>query len=219
MTHFMHLWYDDWWTPKKGDYPLPCQSIESLTYDYTETKGNSHHKPSRFMVLVHFPNLKYRQIAHVQEYDIESLVGNIGGYIGLFLEYSLMNFPRFVMTLLGIIRKKLVPSVQKISRTNTLKRNNTLSPQHQRSNGIVNSELTVDSNQGHLNLQKNTPDTYLKSTRSQPITFLRRIDEVESQTIGGSEYNHYDKSISPESSIRKVRVTGWSNSLQTPHYI
>ena len=112
-----------------------------------------------------------------------------------------------------------MPSVHKISRTNTLIPTKTVSPQHQRSNGIVNSELTVDSNQAHLNLQKNTPETYLKSTRSQPITFLRRIDEVESQTVGDSEYNHSDKSISPESSIRKVRVTGWSNSLQTPHYI
>ena len=116
MTHFMHLWYDDWWAPKKGDYPLPCHSIESLTYDYTETKGISHHKPSRFMVLVHFPNLKYRQIAHVQEYDIESLVGNIGGYIGLFLGYSLMNCPTIVVTWFKIIRNKLVPSVKKNKR-------------------------------------------------------------------------------------------------------
>ena len=71
---------------------------------------------SRFMVIVHFPNLKYRQIEHVQEYDVESLVGNIGGYIGLFLGYSLINFPRFIISLLDIIRKKLVPIMQKNKR-------------------------------------------------------------------------------------------------------
>ena len=75
----MHLYYDDWLTPKKGNYPLPCQSIESLTYDYSETKGVDKSQEPRFMVIVHFPNLKYRQIEHVQEYDFESLVGNIGG--------------------------------------------------------------------------------------------------------------------------------------------
>ena len=96
MTHFMDLWYDDWWSPKKGDYPLPCQSIESLTYDYTETKGISHHNPSRFMVLVHFPNLKYRQIAHVQEYDIESLVGEIGGTFSMFLGFCGLNVIRYM---------------------------------------------------------------------------------------------------------------------------
>ena len=96
MRYFMHLYYDDWWTPKKGNYPLPCQSIESLTYDYSETKGVDNNEQSRFMVIVHFPNLKYRQIAHVQEYDVESLVGNIGGYIGLFLGYALVKFPRLI---------------------------------------------------------------------------------------------------------------------------
>ena len=205
----MDLWYDDWWTPKKGDYPLPCHSIESLTYDYTETKGISHHNPSRFMVLVHFPNLKYRQIAHVQEYDIESLVGNIGGYIGLFLGYSLINFPRFIITLLGVVRKKLVPSVKKIKRND--------SSQFQLNNGVPKCEVTVDSSLVHPT-ETNTED--LKNIRANPpITFLRSVDEVESQMAEGSECNVSDKSISPESSIRKVRVTGWNNSLQTPHYI
>ena len=211
MTHFMDLWYDDWWTPKKGDYPLPCHSIESLTYEYTETKGISHHNPSRFMVLVHFPNLKYRQIAHVQEYDIESLVGNIGGYIGLFLGYSLINFPRFIITLLVVVRKKLVPNGKKIKRND--------SSQFQQSNGVAKCELTVDSSLDHPT-ETNNQETYLKNITTNPaITFLRRIDEVESQTVDGSESHTSNKSISPESSIRKVRVTGWNNSLQTPHYI
>ena len=119
MPHFMHLWYDDWWMPKKGDYPLPCKSIESLNYDYSETKGISQDNPSKFMVLVHFPNLKYRQITHVQEYDTESLVGNIGGYIGLFLGYSRINFPRFFIKLLEVVQKDSVPSVKKIKRNDT----------------------------------------------------------------------------------------------------
>ena len=95
---------DDFGSPKKGTYPLPCQVIENLMYDYTEESGIDSRPESRFMILVNFPNLKYREITHVQEYDVESMMGNIGGYIGLFLGYSLLQFPLFLTTVYN--RKK-----------------------------------------------------------------------------------------------------------------
>ena len=63
---------------KKKRYLPPCQNIENLSYDYSEKRGIDSEAESRFMVLVHFPNRKYRQITHVQEYDIENMLGNIG---------------------------------------------------------------------------------------------------------------------------------------------
>ena len=79
MQRLTDLLYDDWRSPKKGTHPLPCQAIENLNYDYTEKSGIDSRSESRFMVMVHFPNRKYKQITHVQEYDIARLVGNIGG--------------------------------------------------------------------------------------------------------------------------------------------
>ena len=79
MQRLTDLLFDDWRSPKKATYPLPCQAIEILNYDYSEKSGIDSRSESRFMVMVHFPNLKYRQITHVQEYDIESMVGNILG--------------------------------------------------------------------------------------------------------------------------------------------
>ena len=96
-----------------------------------------------------------------------------------------------------------------------IKRND--SSQFQQNNGVAKCELTVDSSFVHPT-EINHQETYLKNiTNNPPVTFLRRIEEVESQTV--EETHISDKSISPESSIRKVRVTGWNNSLQTPHYI
>lgn len=214
----MHLYYDDWWTPKKGNYPLPCQSIESLTYDYSETKGVDNNEQSRFMVIVHFPNLKYRQIAHVQEYDVESLVGNIGGYIGLFLGYSLINFPRFIISLLDIFRKKLVPTIRKKKG----KKNCSIS--HTQSPSINPNETSEIKNVDSVTIdnQTRTPILDLKNVRNELIAVVRKIDgEVEfgASPNGSTDYFSDERSVSPRSPIRKVRITEWNNQAQTPRYI
>ena len=100
MKKFMRLYYDNWTTPKKGDYPEPCYSIEGLTYGYSERRGMGYNlTQSSFMILVHFPNFPsfvYLQTVQVQAYDFERLVGNIGGYIGLFLGYSFLQIPHLM---------------------------------------------------------------------------------------------------------------------------
>ena len=225
MRYFMHLYYDDWLTPKKGNYPLPCQSIESLTYDYSETKGVDKSQESRFMVIVHFPNLKYRQIEHVQEYDFESLVGNIGGYIGLFLGYSLINFPRFIISLLHIIRKKLVPIMQKKKREKRTQKRSLTYTQSPCVNPIEESEVNnVESvtlhNQNNTKVN-NTPIPDLKNIRDDSIAVVRnKDDEVPFQTSpnGCTDYFSDERSITPRSPIRKVRITKWNNQAQTPRY-
>ena len=169
----MDLWHDDWWIPKKGDYPLPCNSIESLTYDYTEKKGISHHNQSRLMILVHFPNLKYRQITHVQEYDVESLVGNVGGYIGLFLGYTLLHFPKFVISMFHIVKNKIVPGVQEVRR-------NTLRPKpstRTERNEIraMRSEDSVD-NQSHDN-------SSLSDVKKQLHELTQRIKKISPNEV------------------------------------
>ena len=180
----MHLYYDDWLTPKKGTYPLPCQSIESLTYDYSETKGVDKSQESRFMVIVHFPNLKYRQIEHVQEYDLESLLGNIGGYIGLFLGYSLINFPKFICDLRNIIRKKMVPKNKKKNKKKNKREKRTQKrslscTQSPRINAIEASEVNnVESailNNNNVTMVNNTPILDLKNVGSD-LEAVRKIE-------------------------------------------
>jgi hypothetical protein len=43
-----------------------------------------------------FQNPNYREIVHVQSFNIESWIGNAGGYIGLFLGVALWQIPEFI---------------------------------------------------------------------------------------------------------------------------
>ena len=179
----MYLYYDDWWTPKKGEYPLPCQTIENLSYEYTEKSGYDARNQSRFMVLVHYPNLKYRQIAHVQEYDVESLFGNIGGYIGLFLGYSIINFPRFVISSFDIIRKKLLPGVNR-KRRSTVYRKSLSMP----SSAFETIEEPYITN-------RNVQYKNLKDMKNEMIGMVRNIEKLEAQMKSGDGGLHNKNAI------------------------
>ena len=42
----------------------------------------------------------------MRAYDIGSLVGDVGGYIGLFLGYALLNLPKFLRVLVNFGRDR-----------------------------------------------------------------------------------------------------------------
>ena len=65
--------------------PVPCQEMSQLAFDFTsefELPGYD-----EFPIIIVFPD-KIRAITQSQAIDIHSLIGNIGGYIGLFLGKS-----------------------------------------------------------------------------------------------------------------------------------
>ena len=200
MRQLMYLYYDDWWTPKKGEYPLPCQTIENLSYEYTENSGHDARNQSRFMVLVHYPNLKYRQIAHVQEYDVENLFGNIGGYIGLFLGYSLINFPRFVISSFDIIRKKLLPGLNR-KRRNTVYRKPIMMP-----------GAALDISESHI-ASRITQYRNLNDMKNEMIGMVRNIEDLEAQVECPDNGLHIENSASSDRSWKKVQISAWSTAM------
>ena len=219
MRMLTDLLHDDFGSPKKGTYPLPCQVIENLMYDYTEESGIDSRPESRFMILVNFPNLKYREITHVQEYDVESLVGNVGGYIGLFLGYTLLHFPRFVISMFHVVKNKIVPGVQEVRR-------NTLRPKS--ISKTDRNEIQARSREGSTN-SKNHDNTALADVKRQLNEITNKVNEIETQIHIVQESNRCRKSkssnyinrhpVSSHNSLRKVRVKEWHNSINTPDFI
>ena len=76
-------------------HPLPCQQIEKIIYTFEEfnwlmhswiNNGNNT-EDKVFEILIDFLDGSYMEIEQAKSYDGQSLVGNAGGYLGLFLGY------------------------------------------------------------------------------------------------------------------------------------
>ena len=58
-----------------------------------------------FAIHVRFGSLfRYLEIKQIRAYTFSSLVGNIGGYMGLFLGYAILNFPQLLMNMFASIK-------------------------------------------------------------------------------------------------------------------
>ena len=82
---------------------LPCSGIEKVNTDKTELDEVETTDPY-FMISSNVKDLSYKEIQMKKAYAISALVGNIGGFIGLFLGYALMMFPDIVKAAILHIR-------------------------------------------------------------------------------------------------------------------
>jgi hypothetical protein len=85
----------------------PCREIQKLFHQFqfdTDFRNWTQAKkePEKFLAVenqipftfkIYFQGSTYKLIEHVKAYDFQSLVGNVGGYIGMFLGYSLLEVP------------------------------------------------------------------------------------------------------------------------------
>jgi hypothetical protein len=72
---------------------LPCAGIEKVSYAAEESDEEKSNPPF-FKITFLFKDLSYKEIKMVADFDFQALVGNVGGYIGLFLGYALMMIPQ-----------------------------------------------------------------------------------------------------------------------------
>ena len=87
-------------------YIDPCVDIEKLQIDYVEEDiqiGSWNYKREHneddewFMIEFLILTNKFKEIKQIRKYSVQSLVGNLGGYIGLCLGYALLNLPAVIM--------------------------------------------------------------------------------------------------------------------------
>ena len=63
---------------------------------------------SYFTIRVSHRQTTFREIKQTRAYDVESLYGDIGGYMGLLLGYSILNLPSVILFCYGSIRKRIL---------------------------------------------------------------------------------------------------------------
>ena len=67
---------------------------------------------SYFGVTVRFPELDFKETRQVKAFDFNDLLGNIGGYIGMFLGYALLNLAYYLVDLFGKFHTRCFDSVR-----------------------------------------------------------------------------------------------------------
>ena len=71
---------------------------------------------SHYTIRVSHRQTTFRETKQIRAYDLESLCGDIGGYMGLLLGYSILNMPTMILLCYGSIKRRLFDL--KLLRTN-----------------------------------------------------------------------------------------------------
>ena len=57
-----------------------------------------------FRVKIHFPENTHKDIWQMKAYTMQSLIGNVGGYVGIFIGYALFNLPDIFVKIKNIVK-------------------------------------------------------------------------------------------------------------------
>ena len=79
-------------------------SLENKTIPKDTEKGRCVH-PGIKSVEIHFKSSHYKEIKQIKDFCLESWIGNVGGYMGLFLGYAICQFPEMIKYFLIRMRK------------------------------------------------------------------------------------------------------------------
>ena len=95
---------------QRDNYMQPCQTAEKVIFEYQESDlsdlsvDNDYvqkagfrdienlYSNGSFLIATQLLSSRFKVIQHVQKYDLQSLIGNSGGYIGLFLGKISSNY-------------------------------------------------------------------------------------------------------------------------------
>ena len=92
----------------------PCVMIEKFIYTYDEyeaveeTGWHANETQSVFEVLLEFPDNTYMEIQQVRDYGMQSVVGDAGGYIGMFLGFALLQIPEIMVKVFSNLQQYLL---------------------------------------------------------------------------------------------------------------
>ena len=58
-----------------------------------------------FQIVQMYRQIRFRDTIQTKEYSFDELVGNVGGYMGLFTGYALIHVPEFINSIYYSIKK------------------------------------------------------------------------------------------------------------------
>lgn len=100
---------------KTTHYHKSCKTTQKMLYAYEEFHAIQDYIMGKVVIkndsmevaelAMYFQDSTYLEIQHAREYSIQSLVGNAGGYMGLFLGYAVLQMPHFLVQIFVWFKK------------------------------------------------------------------------------------------------------------------
>ena len=90
-----------------ANFTGPCNQMKTVTFTVQDIPRpeNDLYKKDHAKIYLIFKSTAYKEILHVRAFDIESLVGNTGGYIGLFLGFAIWQLPDGIKIIVQLLEK------------------------------------------------------------------------------------------------------------------
>ena len=100
-------------TRKTGTNIPPCLDLQKIQMDYVEedisptviSQVAMYTNDTWFEIKIDILTDTFKEIKQVRAYSGQSLVGNMGGYLGLFLGYALLGVPSLVLAAWSNVKK------------------------------------------------------------------------------------------------------------------
>ena len=99
-----------------SDQDPPCKNIQKCFYAYEELdylvsswfdEQSQETNQTFFNVFIEFTDNYFMEIQHVRSFDMQSLIGNSGGYLGLFTGYALLQLPNLLHFLFKYLHQRI----------------------------------------------------------------------------------------------------------------
>ena len=90
------------------EYEGPCRQVEKMLYFYDEYEESFHlndDADNGYDLVLNFQGNTFMEIEQVRAYDFQNLIGNGGGYIGVFLGVALIQLPTLVYRCYALLQK------------------------------------------------------------------------------------------------------------------
>ena len=70
----------------------PCDGVQTVTFNIKDLDVEGLNDNTSMLYFM-FTSWNYKEIQHIRAFDIENLIGNMGGYVGLFLGFAFWQAP------------------------------------------------------------------------------------------------------------------------------
>ena len=111
----------------------PCRSISKVQFDYEEIEEDDNGE-GIVQIGVNMMDRTFKQIEQTSAYNFENLVGDVGGYLGLFLGYAVAEVPSTIFVLVVSLKRWFTRCLKKkvlVSSKKHSSENGNISPSNQ----------------------------------------------------------------------------------------